>query len=96
MRKPYLLVTALIVALALISGLIGFRHSDKSPATSTASNAAALKLNARAETIKTREAKAAKSDANAALALAKLLLDGSENPPNYKRARALLLSASRG
>jgi len=95
MRNNYIAVTALISALILIAAVVIFRYSEKSPAASSSSNAAALKLNARAETIKTLEGKAAKSDASAQLALAKLLLDGTDTPPNYMRARGLLLSASK-
>lgn len=49
----------------------------------------------RSEEIKSLEVRAASSDANAQLALAKLLLDGTETQPNYERAKGLLVSASK-
>ncbi len=95
MKQQIFAVMALISVLALVVVLIVYSHSAKSPRMLSASGAAAQKLYARAETIKTLEAKAAKSDANAELALAKLLLDGTDTPPDYKRARGLLFSASK-
>ena len=95
MRNNYIAVTALISALILIAAVVIFRYSAKSLTASSSSSAATLKLNARAEAIKALEVRAAKSDPTAQLALAKLLLDGTDTPPNYKRARGLLLSASK-
>jgi TPR repeat protein len=95
LKKQYLALTVLVFVLVSLSVLLIIRHLEKSPATVASSNAAAAKLNARAETIKALELRVAQADPNAQLALAKLLLDGTETPPNYKRARALLVSASK-
>lgn len=94
MRNLVLAVTALISA-PMIFGCSEKPSAMSTPvATSSTSNSAAATSDARAAMIKSLEARAAKSDADAQLSLAKILLDGSENPPNYERAKELLVSAS--
>lgn len=94
MQNLFVAVTTLISASFLFG--CSEKPSATSPpaATSSISNSAAAKSDARAATIKDLEARAAKSDPDAQLSLAKVLLDGSETPPNYERAKELLVSAS--
>ena len=60
----------------------------------TVAPSVATKSDARADMIKSLEARVAQSDADAQLLLAKTLLDGSVTPPDYERAKGLLVSAS--
>lgn len=94
MRNLVLAITALIVALMIVGCSEKTPETSAPPTTSSKSNNAAAKSNARAEMVKSLEARAAKSDAEAQLSLAKTLLDGSEIPPNYERAKGELVSAS--
>jgi TPR repeat protein len=89
---------AIAISTLVATTLIGC--SEKAPSLPTPekntpqSNASDSKSDARAALIKSLEARAAQSDGDAQLSLAKVLLDGSETPPNYERAKGLLISAS--
>jgi S1-C subfamily serine protease len=89
---------AVAISTLVATTLIGC--SEKAPSLPTSekstpqSNAADSKSDARAALIKSLEARADQSDGDAQLSLAKVLLDGSETPPNYERAKELLISAS--
>ena len=95
MRKQYIAGWALAFMLILISALLIFGHWKKSPARTSSSNGVVAQMEVRAKIMKALEARVAKSDPDAQLSLAKLLLDGTETPPDYKRARGLLASASK-
>lgn len=87
-----------VIALIFTPMIVGC--SEKPPATpptaatSSTSNGTSSKSDARAAAIRDLEGRAAKSDSEAQLLLAKTLLDGSDQTPNYERAKGLLLSAS--
>lgn len=95
MRNLILAVTALIFAPMIVGCSEKTPETSAPVATSSTSNSTAAKLDTRAATIKNLEARAAQSDPGAQLSLAKVLLDGSETPPNYERAKGLLVSAAK-
>src|ERR1035437_8159792 len=95
MRNLILAVTALIFAPMIVGCSEKTSETSAPVATSSTSNSTAAKLDTRAATIKNLEARAAQSDPGAQLSLAKVLLDGSETPPNYERAKGLLVSAAK-
>lgn len=78
----------------LLLPLAGCGEKAAGGKTEAAASSAAAKPDARADMIKNLEARAAQSDADAQLSLAKTLLDGSVTPPDYERAKNLFVSAS--
>ena len=94
MRNLVLAVMALIFAPMIVGCSEKTPETSAPVATSSTSKSAAAKLDARAAMIKSLEVRAAKFDTDAQLSLAKALLDGSEMPPDYERAKGLLVSAS--
>lgn len=86
---------ALLTILTL--NLVGCSDQTASTSSVTTLNNATLapaKESTRAARLKNLETRAAQSDTAAQLELAKALLDGTETPPDYERAKGLLFSAS--
>jgi TPR repeat protein len=87
-------VTIAVIVTAMLGCSEKTPQGSAPPVTAPKADGPAVKENLRAAKLKEFESRAAQSDAEAQLSLAKLLLDGSDTPPNYRRAKELLFSAS--
>jgi hypothetical protein len=87
-------VTIAVIVTAMLGCSEKTPQGSTPPVTAPKADGPAAKENLRAAKVKELENRAAQSDAEAQLSLAKLLLDGNDTPPNYGRAKELLLSAS--
>lgn len=92
--------TRLAIGLSTVLALNLIGCSDQTASTSSVTktpinaNSAPTKEPVRVALLKDLETRAAQSDTAAQLELAKAILDGTETPPNYERAKGLFFSAS--